>query len=104
MSALSQNFAASIWMSYRQAGELNAHVRKGERGSLVVYANAITRTEHDDNDDKTDEDGRFNFFRNGPRTQPTPALPISFSSTLRANSFLAGALCESVTRRYSVKP
>jgi antirestriction protein ArdC len=52
-SALSQNFAAPIWMTYRQAGELNAHVRKGEKGSLVVYANAITRTERDD---RTDED------------------------------------------------
>src|SRR3984885_13782014 len=47
-SALSQNFAAPIWMTYCQADELNAHVRKGEKGSLVVYANAITRTEHDD--------------------------------------------------------
>src|SRR5580658_1255577 len=53
MSALGQNFAAPIWMTYRQASELNAHVRKGEKGSLVVYANAITRTEHDD---KTGED------------------------------------------------
>ena len=48
MSALSQNFTAPIWMSYRQAWELKAHVRKGEKGSLVVYTNAITRTEHDD--------------------------------------------------------
>ena len=53
MSALSQNFVAPIWMTYRQAGELNAHVRKGEKASLVVYANAITRTERDD---KTGED------------------------------------------------
>ena len=50
---LAQNFAAPIWMTFRQASELNAHVRKGEKGSLVVYANAITRTEHDD---KTGED------------------------------------------------
>ncbi len=40
-------------MTFRQASELNAHVRKGEKGSLVVYANTITRTEHDD---KTGED------------------------------------------------
>ena len=53
MSALSQNFTAPIWMTYRQAGDLNAHVRKGEKGSLVVYANSITRTEHDN---KTGED------------------------------------------------
>src|SRR6202045_4794109 len=53
MSALGQNFAAPIWMTFRQASELNANVRKGEKGSLVVYANAITRTERDH---KTGED------------------------------------------------
>lgn len=34
-------------MTFRQATELNAHVRKGQKGSLVVYTNAITRTEED---------------------------------------------------------
>jgi antirestriction protein ArdC len=53
MSALGQNFTAPIWMTFRQASELSAHVRKGERGSLVVFANAITRTERDG---KTGED------------------------------------------------
>ena len=47
-SAMEQGYAAPIWMTFKQALELNAHVRKGEKGSLVVYANAITRTEHDD--------------------------------------------------------
>ena len=32
-------------MTFKQAPELDAHVRKGEKGSLVVYANSITRTE-----------------------------------------------------------
>jgi antirestriction protein ArdC len=53
MSAAAQGFAAPIWMTFRQAIELNAHVRKGEKGSLVVYANAVTRTERDE---KTGED------------------------------------------------
>jgi antirestriction protein ArdC len=48
MSATAQNFTAPIWMTFRQALELDAHVRKGEKGSLVVYANSIKRTEHDD--------------------------------------------------------
>jgi antirestriction protein ArdC len=47
-SAMEQGFAAPIWMTFKQALELNAHVRKGEKGSLVVYANAITRTEQND--------------------------------------------------------
>lgn len=48
MSASAQGFVAPIWMTFRQASALNAHVRKGEKGSLVVYANAITRTEHNE--------------------------------------------------------
>ena len=35
----------SSGLTFRQALELDAHVRKG---SLVVYANSITRTEHDE--------------------------------------------------------
>jgi antirestriction protein ArdC len=35
------------WLTFKQAVELGAHVRKGEKGTLVVYANRITRTETD---------------------------------------------------------
>jgi len=47
-AAMAQGFAAPIWMTFRQALELGAHVRKGEKGSLVVYANSITRKETDE--------------------------------------------------------
>jgi antirestriction protein ArdC len=47
-SAMAQNFAAPIWMTFRQATELDAHIRKGEKGSLVVYADSITRKETDE--------------------------------------------------------
>ena len=43
--SVTQGFGSPIWMTFRQASELDAHVRKGEKGSLVVYANSITRTE-----------------------------------------------------------
>jgi hypothetical protein len=46
--AVAQGFAAPIWMTFKQAMELGAHVRKGEHGSLVVYASTLTRTETDD--------------------------------------------------------
>jgi antirestriction protein ArdC len=36
-------------MTFKQALELGAHVRKGEKGSLVVYADTITRNERDEN-------------------------------------------------------
>jgi antirestriction protein ArdC len=50
-AAISQNFAAPIWMTFKQAKELNASIRKGSKGSLVVYADRMTRTE-------TAEDGQ----------------------------------------------
>lgn len=48
MDAVEKGYTAPIWMTFRQAQELGGHVKKGEKGSLVVYANTITKTEHND--------------------------------------------------------
>jgi antirestriction protein ArdC len=43
--AIEKGYVSPIWMTFRQALELGAHVRKGETGSLVVYADKIIRSE-----------------------------------------------------------
>jgi antirestriction protein ArdC len=43
--AMAKGYAAPIWMTYKQSQELGANVRKGEHGSLVVYANTVSKTE-----------------------------------------------------------
>jgi antirestriction protein ArdC len=48
MEAQEKGYNAPIWMTFRQAQELGGHVRKGEHGAQVVYANRITRTETDE--------------------------------------------------------
>ena len=48
-SAMERHYAAPIWMTFKQARELNACVRKGEKGSPVVYANKLIATEEDEN-------------------------------------------------------
>ena len=59
-AAMAGGFAAPIWMTFKQALELNAHVRKGEKGSLVIYANSITRKETDDvSGDETEREIHF---------------------------------------------
>src|ERR1700688_3932859 len=45
--AMEKGYAAALWMTYKQSLDLGAHVRKGETGSLVVYADKIVRTETD---------------------------------------------------------
>ena len=52
-AAMENGYAAPFWMTYRQAQALGGQVRQGEHGALVVYANAIQRTE---TDEKTGEE------------------------------------------------
>jgi len=49
VESVSRGYSAPMWITFRQALALGGHVRKGERGSTVVYANRISRTETDDN-------------------------------------------------------
>lgn len=58
-AASEHGYAAPIWMTFKQAQELGGHVRKGEHGSLVVYANTVTRTETDENGDEQERDIPF---------------------------------------------
>ena len=46
--AMEKGYTAPLWMTYKQAAELKAQVRKGEHGALVVYADRITKTETDE--------------------------------------------------------
>jgi antirestriction protein ArdC len=43
--SMEKGFNAPIWMTYKQARALGANVRKGEKGSLVVYADTLSKTE-----------------------------------------------------------
>jgi antirestriction protein ArdC len=45
--AVEKGYASPTWMTFKQTLELNANVRKGEHGSLVVYADKIRRKETD---------------------------------------------------------
>ncbi len=43
-----KGYSSPYWLTFKQALELNAHVRKGEHGSMVVYADTFKKTEQDD--------------------------------------------------------
>ncbi len=56
-----KGFTAPTWMTYKQASELKAQVRKGEKGSLVVYANSIARTE--ENESGEEEEREIHYMK-----------------------------------------
>jgi antirestriction protein ArdC len=49
-AAMEKGYSCPLWLTYKQAAELGGQVRKGEKGSLVVYANTFTKTGTDDKD------------------------------------------------------
>jgi antirestriction protein ArdC len=45
--AMANGYPSPLWMTFKQALALGAHVRKGEHGAMVVYADRFTRKETD---------------------------------------------------------
>lgn len=56
---MSRGFASSTWMTFKQALELGAAVRKGETGSTVVFASRFTKSEADGNGGEVDREIPF---------------------------------------------
>jgi len=57
--AMARSFASPTWMTFRQASELDAHVRKGESGTTVIYASRFTKTDVDSHGDEIERDIPF---------------------------------------------
>lgn len=80
-SALSQQFTAPIWMTFNQAKERGASVRKGSRGTLVVYADRITRTETAGNGQECERDIYFMKAYTVFNVEQIDGLPPHFYAT-----------------------
>lgn len=100
--AMAKGYAAPLWMTYRQAQELKAQVRKGERGALVVYADRITKTETDDKGEAVEREIPFmkgytvfnveqiDGLPSHYYARPVAPLPVS-ERIAQAETFLSGS-------------
>jgi len=59
VEAQDKNYTAPIWMTYKQAQAMGAQVRKGETGTLVVFADRLTKTETNDKGEETERQIAF---------------------------------------------
>jgi antirestriction protein ArdC len=100
-ASIDNGYASPFWLTYKQAQEKGAQVRKGEKGSLVVFASSMTRTETGD----TGEENERNIpFLKGYTVfnveqidglgdhYPTPAgdsAPTAFERIEQADRFVA---------------
>lgn len=57
--AVARGFTSPMWMTFRQALQLGAAVRKGETGATVVFASRYTKAEVDGNGSEIDREIPF---------------------------------------------
>ncbi|MBZ9823385.1 ArdC family protein [Mesorhizobium sp. CA4] len=57
--AVARGFSSPMWMTFKQALELGGGVRKGETGSVVVFASRFTRTETENQGEEIDREIPF---------------------------------------------
>ena len=58
-AAADNGFQSPTWLTYKQAAELGGQVRKGEKGSLVVFASSMTRSETGDTGEESERNIPF---------------------------------------------
>ena len=101
--AQAKGLGSPTWMTYRQANELGAQVRKGEAGSLVVYAARYTLGETDERGNEAEREVAFmkgyTVFnveqidglptQYAPPAEPLPALPATHGKHEAAQAFFA---------------
>jgi len=80
-----KGYSAPIWMTFKQAQELGGNVRKGEHGSLVVYANTMTKTEHNEETNE-DEEHKIPFMKGYTvfNVEQIDNLPAHYYATAQA--------------------
>lgn len=56
MTQMERGFASQYWMTFNQAKEFGAHVRKGEKGTTIIFWTKATKT-----NEETDEEYSFSM-------------------------------------------
>jgi len=89
--AIEKGFTRNVWMTFKQAEERGAHVRKGERGSLVVYADRATKTETNDKGEEVERAFGFMKAYTVFNVEQIDGLPPEFFGPEIAGEDLRGA-------------
>jgi antirestriction protein ArdC len=76
--AVTSDYVAPRWMTYRQAQELGGQVSKGEKGTPVVYASSMIKKEEVDDGAEVEREVRFLKIYTVFNAQQIPGLPTDY--------------------------
>jgi antirestriction protein ArdC len=90
--AHARGYKSAYWMTFQQALQYKACVRKGERGTQIVFANRVNRTEQDEHGD--DVDRSFSFLKSYTvfNAEQIDGLPAKFAPPAAPPSVIAEAI------------
>jgi antirestriction protein ArdC len=60
-AAIEKGYTRNIWMTFKQSEAYKAHVKKGEKGTTVVYADRASKTETDAQGEEVES--RYSFLK-----------------------------------------
>jgi antirestriction protein ArdC len=105
--AMHKGFASPVWMTFKQAQLQGAHVRRGERGSMIVFSDSFERTETNEAGEETERKVRvlkryivFNLEQieglpvDAPAPLPAPRTPLERIEAADAFVRATGAVVE----------
>jgi antirestriction protein ArdC len=81
-AAMEKGYNCPLWLTYKQAAELGGQVRKGEKGSLVVYASTFTKTEAGENGEDVEHEIPFMKGYTVFNAEQIDGLPANFYATV----------------------
>jgi antirestriction protein ArdC len=82
MEAVEKGYDAPIWMTFKQALELGGAVRKGEHGSVVVYASTFTKKEEGESGEESERNIPFLKSYTAFNVEQIDGLPEHFYATI----------------------
>ena len=77
-AAVARGYSSPYWLTLRQANQHGAHVRKGERGELVVYYGQAKKTRDNGAGERVEDSFRFLKFFTAFNAEQIEGLPERF--------------------------
>lgn len=77
-AAVSNGYASPYWLTLRQANQLGAHVRKGERGEIVIYYGQAKKMRERSTGEQAEDTFRFLKFFTAFNADQIEGLPDRF--------------------------
>ena len=100
-ASVAKGYACPLWLTFKQALDLGGHVKKGETGELVVYADRITRTETNDRGEDVEREIPFLKGYTVFNAEQCDGLPAHYTAKVEPPALTPLQRCEAADRFFA---